>query len=76
MWFVGTITSRGWRPVPSGQTITVTGARLGLEVQDPRFDSPTQGDRSPYLDRYVAANTITLDTVGAPTFPLRVSKRG
>ncbi|MEV4622744.1 CocE/NonD family hydrolase [Asanoa sp. NPDC049573] len=72
---IGTITSRGWRPVPSGQTITVTDARLGMEVQDPRFDSPTQGDRSPYLDRYVAANTTTLDTIGAPTFPLRVTKK-
>ncbi|MEO3748866.1 CocE/NonD family hydrolase [Plantactinospora sp. B5E13] len=71
---IGTITSRGWRPVPSGQTVTVTDARLGLAVQDPRFDSPTQGDRSPYLDSYLAANTTTLDTVGAPTFPLRVSK--
>ncbi|GIF50805.1 hypothetical protein DFJ67_0555 [Asanoa ferruginea] len=71
---IGTITSRGWRPVPSGQTITVTDARLGMEVQDPRFDSPTQGDRSPYLDRYIAANTVTLDEIGAPTFPLDVSK--
>jgi putative CocE/NonD family hydrolase len=71
---IGTIASRGWRPVPSGQTITVTDARLGMEVQDPRFDWPTQGDRSPYLDRYIAANTITLDTIGAPTFPLRVWK--
>ncbi|MBM7494050.1 putative CocE/NonD family hydrolase [Micromonospora luteifusca] len=73
---IGTITSRGWRAVPSGQMITVTDARLALEVQDPRFDSATQGDRSPYLDRYVAANTMTLDNVGAPTFPLRVSKKG
>ncbi|SNT49196.1 hypothetical protein SAMN05421812_107181 [Asanoa hainanensis] len=72
---IGTITSRGWRPVPSGQTVTVTDARLDLEVQDPRFDSPTQGDRSPFLDRYVTANTVTLDAVGAPTFPLRVSKK-
>ncbi|MET8908969.1 CocE/NonD family hydrolase [Micromonospora sp. NPDC004551] len=73
---IGTIASRGWRPVPSGQTITVTDARLAVEVQDPRFDTPTQGDRSPYLDQYVAANTITLDDVGAPTFPLSVSKHG
>ncbi|MEV5694329.1 CocE/NonD family hydrolase [Micromonospora globbae] len=73
---IGTIMSRGWRPVPSGQTVTVTDARLALEVQDPRSDRPTQGDRSPYLDRYVAANTITLDSIGAPTFPLRVSKKG
>ncbi|MEV4539552.1 CocE/NonD family hydrolase [Asanoa sp. NPDC049518] len=72
---LGTITSRGWRPVASGQTIAVTDARLALEVQDPRFDAPTQGDRSPYLDRYVTANTVTLDTVGAGTFPLRVSKK-
>ncbi|MEU0156125.1 CocE/NonD family hydrolase [Micromonospora fulviviridis] len=73
---IGTITSRGWRGTPSGQTITVTEARLALEVQDPRFDTPTQGDRSPYLDQYVAANSITLDNVGAPTFPLSVSKQG
>ncbi|MFL6052844.1 MAG: CocE/NonD family hydrolase [Actinoallomurus sp.] len=71
---IGTISSRGWRDVPSGHTITVSGARLALDVQDPRFDMPTQGDRSPYLDQYLAANTTTLTTVGTPTFPLRVSE--
>jgi putative CocE/NonD family hydrolase len=73
---IGTITSRGWRDVPSGNTIGITGARLGLDVQDTRSDVPTQGDRSPYLDRYLAANTTTLDNVGRPSFPLRVSQGG
>lgn len=73
---IGTITSNGWRSVPSGETITVSDARLALEVQDPRFDSPTQGDRSPYLDTYVKANTTMLNNVGTPTFPLSISKNG
>jgi uncharacterized protein len=71
---IGTITSNGWRDVPSGQTIKVSGARLALELQNPRFDVPTQGDRSPYLDQYLAANTTTLGDVGDGTFPLRVSR--
>jgi uncharacterized protein len=71
---IGTISSNGWRDVPSGHTITVSGTRLGLDVQDPRFDVPTQGDRSPYLDQYLKANTTTLTNVGDGTFPLRVSR--
>jgi putative CocE/NonD family hydrolase len=73
---IGTIRSTGWRDVPSGQTITVSDARLALDVQDPRSDAPTQGDRSPYLDQYLAANTTTLSNVGTPTFPLRGSQDG
>ncbi|HEU4675881.1 MAG TPA: CocE/NonD family hydrolase, partial [Motilibacteraceae bacterium] len=73
---IGTIESRGWRDVPSGNTIRVTHARLGLDVQDPRGDVPTQGDRSPYLDRYLEAYTTTLTDVGRPSFPLRVSHGG
>jgi hypothetical protein len=71
---IGTIDSGRWWDVPSGNTIRVSGARLRLDVQDPRFDVPTQGDRSPYLDRYLEANTTTLTDVGRPTFPLRVSQ--
>ncbi|GAA4638311.1 CocE/NonD family hydrolase [Actinoallomurus vinaceus] len=70
---IGTIGSTGWVDVPSGHTIAVSGARLGLNVLDPRLDVPTQGDRSPYLDQYLAANTTTLTDVGTGTFPLRVS---
>jgi putative CocE/NonD family hydrolase len=70
---IGTIGSNGWWDVPSGHTITVSGARLALDVLDPRFDVPTQGDRSPYLDQYLAANTTTLSDVGDGTFPLRVT---
>jgi putative CocE/NonD family hydrolase len=71
---IGTISSTRWRDVPSGHTITVSGALLALDVQDPRLDVPTQGDRSPYLDQYLAANTTTLSNVGNGTFPLRVSR--
>jgi hypothetical protein len=72
---IGTITSNGWRDVPSGNTITVSDARLALDVLDARYDRPTQGDRSPYLDQYLAANTTTLSDVGNGTFPLEVSRR-
>ena len=70
---IGTINSNRWRDVPSGHTITVSRARLALELQDPRFDVPTQGDRSPYLDEYLEANTTTLSEVGAGSFRLRIS---
>ncbi|MEU3455518.1 CocE/NonD family hydrolase [Micromonospora sp. NPDC006766] len=73
---IGTVGSTGWRAVASGETITVTDAHLSLEVQDPRFDSPTQGDRSPYLDTYLRANTTTLTKVGTGTFPLGVTRKG
>ncbi|MBB5784523.1 CocE/NonD family hydrolase [Nonomuraea jabiensis] len=69
---IGTIDSGRWLDVPSGNTIKVSDARLTLDVQAPRFDVPTQGDRSPYLDQYLAANTTTLGDVGPGTFPLRV----
>ncbi|MGW6504068.1 CocE/NonD family hydrolase [Nonomuraea angiospora] len=69
---IGTIDSGRWWDVPSGNTIKVSDARLTLNVQAPRFDVPTQGDRSPYLDQYLAANTTTLSNIGPGTFPLRV----
>jgi putative CocE/NonD family hydrolase len=72
---VGTIGSGSWRDVPSGNTIRVTAARLGLDVQDPSSDVPTQGDRSPFLDRYLAAYTTTLDDVGEGSFALRLPGR-
>ncbi|MEV1329223.1 CocE/NonD family hydrolase [Micromonospora costi] len=73
---IGTIDSNRWRDVPSGHTIKVSAARLALDVQDPRSDVPTQGDRSPYLDSYLAANTTTLSDVGRGSFPLRLSRNG
>ncbi|MCA2228727.1 CocE/NonD family hydrolase [Nonomuraea aurantiaca] len=63
----------GWLDVPSGHTIKVSDAWLSLSMQNPRFDVPTQGDRSPYLDEYIAANTTTLTNVGPGTFPLNAS---
>ncbi|BCJ46003.1 hypothetical protein GCM10010168_49510 [Actinoplanes ianthinogenes] len=71
---IGTISSPAWRDTPSGNTIGVSRARLRLELQNPRFDVPTQGDRSPYLDTYLAAYTRVLTDVGAGTFPLELRK--
>ena len=71
---IGTITESGWRDVPSGHTIKIAGARLRLDVQSPRLDVPTQGDRSPYVDQYIAANTTTLTDIGPATFPLEVPR--
>jgi putative CocE/NonD family hydrolase len=72
---VGTIGTGSWRDTPSGNTIRVTGARLSLALQDPRFDVPTQGDRSPFLDTYLSQYTQTLTGVGQGTFPLPLGAR-
>jgi putative CocE/NonD family hydrolase len=67
---IGTIGSGSWRDTPSGATIGVTRARLSLALQNPRFDVPTQGDRSPFLDTYLSQYTRTLTGVGEGTFAL------
>ncbi|MEV6302895.1 CocE/NonD family hydrolase [Actinoplanes sp. NPDC051861] len=67
---IGTINSGNWRDTPSGNTIDITRARLNLALQNPRFDAPTQGDRSPFLDTYLRQYTRTLTDVGEGTFPL------
>jgi putative CocE/NonD family hydrolase len=67
---VGTVQSGNWRDTPSGNTINVSRARLSLALQNPRYDAPTQGGRSPFLDTYLGQYTRTLTGVGAGTFPL------
>jgi uncharacterized protein len=67
---IGTIASRGWLAEPSGNRISVTGARLSLDLQDPAGDVETQGDPAPYLARYLAAYTTTLPDVGRGSFHL------
>jgi putative CocE/NonD family hydrolase len=69
---IGTIGSGSWLDTPSGNTIDVTRARLILALQNPRFDVPTQGDRSPFLDTYLRQYTRTLTYVGEGTFPLAI----
>jgi putative CocE/NonD family hydrolase len=69
---IGTIGSGSWRDTPSGNTIQVSRAKLSLDLQNPKFDVPTQGDRSPFLDTYLRQNTRTLTGVGEGTFPLAV----
>ncbi|MBW6434496.1 CocE/NonD family hydrolase [Actinoplanes hulinensis] len=72
---IGTIGSGNWRDTPSGNTIEITRARLNLPLQNPRFDVPTQGDRSPFLDTYLRQYTRTLTDVGEGTFPLTLRHR-
>ncbi|MFI6928474.1 CocE/NonD family hydrolase [Nonomuraea spiralis] len=72
---IGTIVSGGWLDVPSGNTIRVSGARLSLDLLGAGADVPTQGDRSPYLDRYLAAYTTVIGDVVPGSFPLRLSRR-
>ncbi len=69
---IGTIGSGSWRDTPSGNVIAVSKAKLTLDLQDPRLDKPTQGDRSPFLDTYLAQYTRTLTDVGEGSFALRV----
>lgn len=71
---IGTIGSGAWLDTPTGNTIRVTRARLGLELQNPRFDVPTQGDRSPFLDTYLRQYTRTLTGVGEGTFRLSLRR--
>lgn len=72
---IGTINSGSWRDTPSGNTIEITRARLSLALQNPRFDVPTQGDRSPFLDTYLRQYTRTLTGVGEGTFRLALGHR-
>ena len=71
---IGTISSGSWRDTPTGNTITVTNTKLDLQLQDPATDEPTQGDRSPWLDRYLRSNTATLADVGPGSFALTLSR--
>jgi uncharacterized protein len=71
---VGTNTTRSWSATPSGQTITVSEASLALDLQSPRTDVPTQGERSPYLDSYLRSYTTTWEATAAGTFPLTVAQ--
>jgi len=69
---IGTDTTRSWADTASGQTITVRAASLSLDLQSPRRDVPTQGDRSPYLDRYLTAYTSAWTAHAPGSFPLTV----
>ncbi|SDD27580.1 CocE/NonD family hydrolase [Auraticoccus monumenti] len=69
---IGTNTSRSWADTPSGETITVSRARLELELQGTSDDVAAQGARSPYLDAYLRAYTTQLESEKG-TFPLTVS---
>ncbi|WP_162802286.1 CocE/NonD family hydrolase [Ornithinimicrobium murale] len=71
---VGTNTTWGWRDQPSGQTITVSSPTLTLDLQNTRNDVPTQGDRAPYLDSYLANYTGVMETGVKGTFSLNADQ--
>lgn len=66
----GNVWVRLWVVAPDGTAAMFDENAAPLAQQDPRSDAPTQGDRSPYLDRYLAAN----NTVG--DVPPRLSRHG
>jgi hypothetical protein len=66
--------TRSWSATPSGQTISVSQASLALDLQRPRTDVPTQGERSPYLDSYLRNYTTAWEATAPGTFPLTVAQ--
>ncbi|MFE9502466.1 CocE/NonD family hydrolase [Streptomyces anthocyanicus] len=64
---IGSIQTGSWRDTPSGETVEVEGARLGLALDNPADDVATAGDRSPYLDTYLRQYTVSLPA-GPGTF--------
>ncbi|WP_326655294.1 CocE/NonD family hydrolase [Streptomyces anthocyanicus] len=64
---IGSIQTGSWRDTPSGETVEVEGARLGLALDNPADDVATSGDRSPYLDTYLRQYTVSLPA-GPGTF--------
>ncbi|WP_097990623.1 CocE/NonD family hydrolase [Streptomyces sp. f51] len=66
---IGTIGTGDWLDTPSRQTVRITNARLDLSLDDPSDDTPTAGERAPYLDTYISAYTTRLPS-GKPAFTL------
>lgn len=71
---IGSIQTGSWRDTPSGETISVKGARLRLALDDPADDIATGGDRSPFLDTYLRQYTVELPA-GRPTFTVPSGSR-
>lgn len=65
---IGTISGGSWVGLPSGRVVRVNDARLLLPTQSTSADVPTQGDPSPWLARYLEANTIPSGDVPRGTF--------
>lgn len=52
-------TGDSWVGERTGERITVKRATMALPLQNPARDKATQGDRAPYLDRYLESTTVT-----------------
>ncbi|TWH34171.1 hypothetical protein L600_001300000780 [Isoptericola variabilis J7] len=66
---IGSIQTGSWRDTPSNETITVTGAQLRLALDDPSDDVATHGTSTPYLETYLARNTLPMEA-GPASFAL------
>ncbi|GIH62725.1 CocE/NonD family hydrolase [Microbispora siamensis] len=69
---IGTNTTRSWSDTPSNQTITVGSASLSLALDNVRFDTPAQGDVSPFLASYLRSYTSAWTDTAPGSFPLNV----
>jgi predicted acyl esterase len=67
---IGSIQTGTWIDTPTNETIRVTNATLDLALDDPTDDTPTDGERAPYLDTYLSQYTVKLP-VEPGTFTLR-----
>jgi hypothetical protein len=61
--------SNDWIDSPGGTSIHLTNAQIGLRLDDPSEDVPTQGDRAKYLDTYLVVAAEKL-APGKGTFAL------
>jgi uncharacterized protein len=65
----GVTPDNDWLATPSGETVTVRGARLDLALDDPSRDQAIPGDPAQWQELYRLAFTVPLPP-GAPTFAL------
>ncbi|GGM11976.1 CocE/NonD family hydrolase [Micromonospora yangpuensis] len=76
---IGTIQAPGlfsdWTDTPSNRKITVENVRLDLDLDDPRDDRPTDGERAVFLDIYTALSTTEKMPIGKPSFTVPVPLR-
>ncbi|GAA1380716.1 CocE/NonD family hydrolase [Pseudonocardia kongjuensis] len=64
----GIPTTNDWLPTTSGQQVTVQGARLDLDLDDPSRDVGTPGTPAPWAELYRLSQVSA--PVGPPTFTL------
>lgn len=68
---VSTTDTNAWSPTPSGSEVIIDGGTLRVSVRGTDDDVPTAGEPAPFLEQYLAANTLPAPVAGATaTFSL------